>query len=210
MTVAQYGGMTNQDVRFRVKLKDPCLTATLVAPTNIATITVRDGATDYVEWTDATDDWSASQGDIDLCGIPNIVVLDSNNSVPSWITVSQPNPITAQDNWRINYAPYSPTGTAHQGASQPMILRITNPNYPNMGFAEKDFLVTVIAALCDCAALTWTVPSTTLTGYSELNRHDDFTFTLLPSVAPGAYDINPYLRQCQAEGFDCASGGGTW
>ena len=62
-----------------------------------------------------------------------------------------------------------------------------------MGVLLHTFYVTVSAALCDCATLTWTVPST-LTGYSELNRQDDFTFTLLPSVAPGAYDINPYIR----------------
>jgi hypothetical protein len=117
MTVAQWGSRTNQDVTFRVKLVDACMSAALVAPNDIGHITVQDGATGYEEWTDATDDWSSTFGEFYKCGYRSFVVWDTGNNVPSWITVSQPNPGTAPQTWRMNYAPYSATGVEHQGNS---------------------------------------------------------------------------------------------
>jgi hypothetical protein len=77
-----------------------------------------------------------------------------------------------------------------------MTLRITNPAYPHMGVLQHTFYVTISAALCNCATLTWTTPSL-LTGDSAVDGTDDFAFTL-PGVASGAYDINPYIRQCSS------------
>ena len=54
------------------------------------------------------------------------------------------------------------------------------------------FYVSISAASCNCATLTWTVPSM-LTGTAPVASQSDF-YISAPGVASGAYDINPYIR----------------
>ena len=128
-----------------------CLSANLIAPTDIDIITVRDAETGYEDWTDATDDLASWNGEhYFLCGNREFVVWDVSNNEVSWITITQPDPSAAPVTWRMNYAPLSPTGTVHQGFVQQMTLRISNPSYPHMGVYQHTFYVTITSAICDC------------------------------------------------------------
>jgi len=87
---------------FKITLADPCKTATLVTPT-IGNLSVDDGSTATLDFTDTSDTHGTDFGSAFFCGLRTFTVTDSGGSSVSWITIA----LQSGTTYRITAAPTS-------------------------------------------------------------------------------------------------------
>ena len=86
-TINNASAQTDNGYTFEIVLSDPCRTATLNSPT-LSNISVDDGSSATLDFTDVSDTHYYDYGAINFCGSRTFTVEDTGGSAVSWLTVA--------------------------------------------------------------------------------------------------------------------------
>ena len=192
-------------VSFTIYLANGCEGATLNSPSLSSTaVTLVDGTTSTVTFTDASDTYASFLNDLTYCGTRTYEVqFQSDSSTVSWISVA----LTSGNDYAITISPQSTPGNEADMETTHNVKLVINPPTAyasHQAAISVDFTVEVTAASgCDCNYLPWD-DGTTSTLTVQVGSSETFTLSD-PPVSANAYTDYAQLRDCVVD--SCATTG---
>lgn len=86
-TLNNNSAQTDNGYTFEIVLSDPCRAATLNSPT-LSNMSVDDGSSATLDFTDASDTHYLDYGAIDFCGSRTFTIEDTSGNAVSWLSVA--------------------------------------------------------------------------------------------------------------------------
>ena len=196
-TIIHADGIFTPTMSFDITIVDPCKTTVLNPVSLSGGITVINGETGSITFTEATDTVEQAKKIYTICGERSHRIVDPNDNDAEidWLT------IVDNEDGTYTVTAYPTDETNHQGTHAFDLWTTLDDYYPADHAGRRDTLAVVVSPTpCDCTGVLWTPPA--LVSHAFAVADGTYSRPIPPATinVPDSEALGPKIRACYVGG----------